>query len=187
VDAEPACYLGAKGGAAYEGPFKSAAQRDMEGALLLHQADDFSALEPWRRACARALCHEEGTRRCSRCKSVRYCSLACQEADWPSHKAECTMYVPPIEWKYFSQELREYEKKFGHYPGESGLERDKRLRDVAAAKAGPPKTHFEPAGPEIDFNDFPVGSSVMIMRLQAKPEYNSKIGKVITFDAASGR
>lgn len=27
--------------------------------------------------------------RCSRCKTARYCSGACQKADWAVHKAEC--------------------------------------------------------------------------------------------------
>ena len=28
-------------------------------------------------------------KRCGGCRLVRYCSVACQTADWPSHKAAC--------------------------------------------------------------------------------------------------
>ena len=34
--------------------------------------------------------------RCSRCKQVRYCSQACQVADWPEHKHECPALASPI-------------------------------------------------------------------------------------------
>jgi hypothetical protein len=33
-------------------------------------------------------------RRCSRCKSVRYCSEQCQRAHWKDHKAECIAIKP---------------------------------------------------------------------------------------------
>ncbi len=26
---------------------------------------------------------------CSRCRSVKYCSAACQRQDWPTHKPSC--------------------------------------------------------------------------------------------------
>ena len=35
-------------------------------------------------------CGEEAKRVCSRCKSVYYCSPACQRQDWESHKRHCT-------------------------------------------------------------------------------------------------
>jgi hypothetical protein len=34
--------------------------------------------------------------RCSRCRSVLYCSQACQKADWAEHKPECAAAV--VEW-----------------------------------------------------------------------------------------
>ncbi|KAM1572762.1 hypothetical protein ACFXTI_042820 [Malus domestica] len=37
-----------------------------------------------------AVCGNSGSRRCSRCKAVRYCSTKCQEKHWKSgHKTEC--------------------------------------------------------------------------------------------------
>ncbi|XP_065849558.1 ubiquitin carboxyl-terminal hydrolase 18 [Euphorbia lathyris] len=37
-----------------------------------------------------ANCGDTGTKKCSRCKSVRYCSAKCQEAHWKSgHKSKC--------------------------------------------------------------------------------------------------
>lgn len=33
------------------------------------------------------------TRRCSACKIARYCSVACQKADWLSHKQECSVFA----------------------------------------------------------------------------------------------
>jgi hypothetical protein len=38
--------------------------------------------------CSAAGCSKEGKLRCSRCHTQRYCSRACQEKDWPRHKAE---------------------------------------------------------------------------------------------------
>ncbi|KAJ9184134.1 hypothetical protein P3X46_007905 [Hevea brasiliensis] len=41
-----------------------------------------------------ANCGNNGTKRCSRCKSVRYCSVKCQEAHWKSgHKSKCKDFV----------------------------------------------------------------------------------------------
>jgi len=31
-----------------------------------------------------------GTKQCSRCKQVRYCSVACQRSHWKQHKAQCS-------------------------------------------------------------------------------------------------
>lgn len=38
------------------------------------------------------VCNKCDTRLCNRCKSVRYCSTACQHVDWPTHKLLCATY-----------------------------------------------------------------------------------------------
>ena len=43
------------------------------------------------RAAARpcAVCASPARHRCSLCHARRYCSVACQSADWPAHRKEC--------------------------------------------------------------------------------------------------
>ncbi|TYI22745.1 hypothetical protein ES332_A06G124400v1 [Gossypium tomentosum] len=37
-----------------------------------------------------AVCSNPASKKCSRCKSVRYCSSACQRVDWKDgHKTKC--------------------------------------------------------------------------------------------------
>ncbi len=38
------------------------------------------------------ICNESSSRFCGRCKSARYCSRACQHADWPTHKLLCAAF-----------------------------------------------------------------------------------------------
>ncbi|KAJ1461856.1 hypothetical protein M885DRAFT_507014 [Pelagophyceae sp. CCMP2097] len=42
-------------------------------------------------------CGAPSTRRCSRCHSRRFCGVACQRRDWPSHKGDCHALAPPPE------------------------------------------------------------------------------------------
>lgn len=45
-------------------------------------------------------CDKESKHICSRCKVVKYCSVQCQQADWPRHKhAECFANLPKVELK----------------------------------------------------------------------------------------
>ncbi|CAO2653915.1 Nn.00g106480.m01.CDS01 [Neocucurbitaria sp. VM-36] len=39
-----------------------------------------------------AMCNHRSTKICSGCKSICYCSKACQKADWPIHKLVCKDY-----------------------------------------------------------------------------------------------
>jgi hypothetical protein len=38
-------------------------------------------------------CNEPNGRHCARCKNARYCSTACQKADWPIHKLLCPTFA----------------------------------------------------------------------------------------------
>lgn len=33
------------------------------------------------------------TKRCGKCKTMRYCSIDCQKSDWNNHKEECFVVV----------------------------------------------------------------------------------------------
>ncbi|GMJ15819.1 hypothetical protein HRI_005251100 [Hibiscus trionum] len=41
------------------------------------------------------VCSNPASKKCSRCKSVRYCSLACQQAHWKVHKTKCKVNSTP--------------------------------------------------------------------------------------------
>ena len=66
---------------------------DTHAATALASAP-FAPTSPTKKVRSRT-CHvcssvsEETMMACSRCGSVRYCSLACQRTDWPDHKAAC--------------------------------------------------------------------------------------------------
>lgn len=51
-------------------------------------------------ACDLAPCESCGRRGvilfCSRCRVVSYCDVACQRAKWPSHKADCRVFVSAL-------------------------------------------------------------------------------------------
>ncbi len=34
-------------------------------------------------------CQKQAFKRCSKCKSIWYCSKECQVSDWPNHKVVC--------------------------------------------------------------------------------------------------
>lgn len=37
-------------------------------------------------------CPEVATKSCGTCKNISYCSLECQQADWPVHKSVCKIF-----------------------------------------------------------------------------------------------
>lgn len=39
--------------------------------------------------CAYTDCNKEGTKRCGRCESARYCSTVCQTKHYPKHRESC--------------------------------------------------------------------------------------------------
>lgn len=45
--------------------------------------------------CAKCSAKPEKPQRCSRCKNIRYCSVACQKADWERHKKDCKVQDTP--------------------------------------------------------------------------------------------
>ena len=47
-----------------------------------------------RRHCAFPGCSNDGLNQCSACKSVEYCSRACQKLHWAAHKAACKVTSP---------------------------------------------------------------------------------------------
>lgn len=62
-------------------------EKDMLKALLQDRDVDIRKTDTGNqcRACGK----EEGCMTCSRCKRARYCSKACQRADWKDHKKDC--------------------------------------------------------------------------------------------------
>ncbi|KRX01979.1 hypothetical protein PPERSA_07624 [Pseudocohnilembus persalinus] len=52
-------------------------------------------------------CQKEASKRCSRCKSVWYCSRECQIGDWPEHKAFCQVKTMELQQKQKEKEQQE--------------------------------------------------------------------------------
>lgn len=42
-------------------------------------------------------CQKQAYKRCSKCKSVWYCSRECQVGDWPQHKEKCKRITKEFE------------------------------------------------------------------------------------------
>ncbi|EPX71081.1 histone lysine methyltransferase Set6 [Schizosaccharomyces octosporus yFS286] len=75
----------------YYGRGVVAAERIQPGTILLSKIVDNFALEVGILSTHCSGCTSEGekTKRCTACKTIYYCSKACQKADWPLHKLEC--------------------------------------------------------------------------------------------------
>ena len=215
MDLEKACYHGAKGGGAYAGPYKPAAQIAHEASLMAHGAATFGDLPASERVCAYSKCPglggdlgpTIGELKCSRCKSVRYCSASCQKAAWPAHKFDCAPHVPPARWPKVSAAALEYRARHGHYPGtaageEAPPEAAPRPGEPAvrqgAVDAAPAPGHGTACAAKdvgaVDVTDgpggqepFAVGAAVYVEGLSGRAELNGRKGMVLGYDAASAR
>jgi hypothetical protein len=103
----PAPYMGANGGARYVGPFKCAAQRQMEATLMMDRHTGGRCLTHCCEPSCGALLLPAAAKLCTRCRSVIYCSAACQRAAWDaprgvrgSHKA---CYLPWLNLLWLAQ------------------------------------------------------------------------------------
>ncbi|OQS04613.1 hypothetical protein THRCLA_20838 [Thraustotheca clavata] len=55
--------------------------------------------------CAMSTCRStDASMRCSRCKSVFYCSHECQRSHWAMHKRSCTYMYAAMRWKTLESE-----------------------------------------------------------------------------------
>ena len=81
----PKWYMGAgAAGERYTGPFKCAAQREMEATLLMDRATGGKCLTACcYHECGKPLAPEQA-KLCTRCRSAIYCSVECQKAAWTS-------------------------------------------------------------------------------------------------------
>jgi len=96
---------------------------------------------------------------CMRCQRKRYCSAACQKADWPLHKDECvqrTTRAPP---------------------------------SAAPLAALPPATPSAaaPLPSAVTTQDFCTDEEVILTGLISKPHLNGRVGKVLGARTEAGR
>ena len=107
----PKWYMTNGAGRRYQGPFKCDAQRECEDWLTFGRSPKLSI-----DTCGNCKKDLERKFLCSRCRSVVYCSAACQRAAWNKHKADCGPYLPPERWPHVSPHLEYYRQQIGRYP-----------------------------------------------------------------------
>jgi hypothetical protein len=69
-----------------------------------------------------ALCQEAATKRCSRCKTVWYCSTEHQRTDWKNHKKECNE----------TEQLELHKKEFDRIIKAYRLDQEERSEEIAS-------------------------------------------------------
>ena len=138
----------------YAGPFKSPSQAYME-------RNDLGKPWPW---CQNHGCLKWPKLRCGKCKSVAYCSKACQKEDWSRpegedelfqlcHKSLCGTYVANGTCEHLPQWIRDYKAKHGCWPCDGGFQfKDLRvatLRELCVRQL-PPGSVIPPTSLERD-------------------------------------
>lgn len=91
--------------------FKDAYVEVMKNSLVLQTGDEISkkvAKGSFGKVCALPSCMNEAPKKCSRCKTVSYCSKACAVENWKAHKKHC---CPPLP-RDVSVTLTEYENYY---------------------------------------------------------------------------
>ena len=68
-----------------------------------------------KKPCNISTCKNEGSLRCSNCRTVCYCSAVCQKKHWPQHKLTCKTHVPFIDAN------RSKKKRRLHEPDKNGI------------------------------------------------------------------
>ncbi|KAI6125917.1 ankyrin [Pisolithus croceorrhizus] len=58
------------------------------------QAGEATAPCEARKRCESCATEQSGLRQCARCHTVRYCSVECQRAHWPTHRPNCRAFSP---------------------------------------------------------------------------------------------
>lgn len=77
-------------------------------------------------------CDNEGTKTCSRCKIVSYCSRECQKKHWKAHKMEC---MSPQEAKVVDKMEEDqhtlHKREFDRIRKKYGLDQDEKAGEMA--------------------------------------------------------
>ena len=103
-------------------PTETEISKDMESLLNLYGSDVYDQFlgDP---KCA--VCGDTATQRCSKCKSVWYCTRECQLSHWKEHKALC---------KIASEARVKHEEREAERKKNMGYDEEKQARAVAAKK-----------------------------------------------------
>lgn len=142
------------------GASEAAAGQDLEqrqqGAAAEGVEGEAGAAKEPRLSCRN--CGLSGVRlqRCSACKSVYYCSAACQRADWPRHTPECGSLASAAAGQAAPQAIQEPDgmeqqpQQHRDSPGQAAeAAPSSRAQDAAAAPGGGPARSTEAGGSDV--------------------------------------